>query len=40
MPSGTAMFVPSGWVHMIVNEQHSVGVALEVGDQQMIASFS
>jgi len=39
-PSGTAMFVPSGWVHMIVNEQHSVGVALEVGDQQMIASFS
>ena len=39
-PGGTAMFVPSGWVHMIVNEQHSVGVALEVGDQQMIKAFS
>jgi len=25
---------------MIVNEQHSVGVALEVGDQQMIKAFS
>ena len=40
LPSGHALFVPSGWRHMVVNEQHSVGVAFEVGDVPMIEAFT
>ena len=39
LPSGRALFVPSGWRHLIVNVQDSVGVAVEVGDVPMIQSF-
>ena len=31
-PAGSALFVPSGWKHAIVNAAPSVGVAVEVGD--------
>ena len=31
-PAGTALFVPSGWSHAIINLAPSVGVAVEVGD--------
>mmetsp|Transcript_29773 Transcript_29773/g.62647 ORF Transcript_29773/g.62647 Transcript_29773/m.62647 type:complete len:351 (+) Transcript_29773:3-1055(+) len=34
--AGTALFVPSGWKHAIVNEEVSIGVAIEVGDVAMI----
>ena len=37
---GSAVFVPSGWKHMIVHEQHSVGLVLEVGDKQLNADFT
>ena len=36
-PSGTALFVPSGWKHAIINEEASVGVAVEVGDLDVMA---
>ena len=39
LPSGRALFVPSGWRHLIVNVQDSVGAAVEVGDVPMIQSF-
>ena len=35
-PAGTALFVPSGWKHAIMNEAPSVGVAVEVGDVDII----
>lgn len=35
-PAGTALFVPSGWKHAIINLAPSVGVAVEVGDTDVI----
>ena len=35
-PGGTALFVPSGWKHAVINLAPSVGVAVEVGDQDVI----
>jgi hypothetical protein len=35
-PAGTALFVPSGWKHAILNDEASVGVAVEVGDQDVV----
>ena len=35
-PAGTALFVPSGWKHAILNKAASVGIAVEVGDRDVI----
>ena len=35
-PAGTALFVPSGWKHATINLEDSVGVAVEVGDADVI----
>ena len=32
----TALFVPSGWKHATINLEDSVGVAVEVGDADVI----
>ena len=34
--SGQALFVPSGWLHAVLNLRDSVGVAVEVGDVAMM----
>ena len=36
-PAGTALFVPSGWKHATVNVAPSVGIAIEVGDVDVIS---
>lgn len=36
-PAGTALFVPSGWKHAIINLAPSVGMAVEVGDRDVMA---
>ena len=33
---GQALFVPSGWLHAVLNLRDSVGVAVEVGDVAMM----
>ena len=35
-PAGSALFVPSGWKHATINIAPSVGVAVEVGDVDVI----
>ena len=35
-PAGSALFVPSGWKHATINLAPSVGVAVEVGDVDVI----
>ena len=36
-PANTALFVPSGWKHAVHNLAPGVAVAVEVGDQDVIA---
>ena len=36
-PEGTALFVPTGWRHAVINLLPSVGMAVEVGDADVIA---
>ena len=35
-PAGTALFVPTGWKHAVINLAPSVGMAIEVGDTDVI----
>ena len=35
-PAGTALFVPSGWKHAVLNAVASVAVAVEVGDADVM----
>ena len=36
---GAAVFVPSGWSHMVVHEQHTVSMVLEMGDVKLDAAL-
>ena len=39
-PAGTALFVPSGWMHAVINDAPSIAVAVEVGDTDVIRRAS
>ena len=38
-PAGTALFVPSGWKRAVLNLRTSVGVAIELGDFDVISRY-
>jgi hypothetical protein len=38
--AGEVLFVPTGWLHAVLNMEDSIGLAVEVGDSRMLQGVS